>query len=295
MQRFEQEFPVVDEIKRKHKLKSFSDVAKTILRYKFSIASQTNDADDIADFQIILAEYIWNNSGRPFVNAYGSVVESALNSRLEFSPSMIPFSILHRINAISIRIDSTVREKFNWLPRSFMLVIGKDIKICFEEDGLPSFDYSGIIVNYANDFSRCSRSIGWDRNITDTETENINTSVTARHSTIDFARVINSLLRIACCIAMLASDEKYIEPILLAADRHKKPTPELIDKAKRRGVFGFDVGRSIEISPHMRRPHFAIRWTGKGGKIPKLVPVSGSVVKRHKLLEVPTGYEGKEE
>lgn len=48
----------------------------------------------------------------------------------------------------------------------------------------------------------------------------------------------------------------------------------------------------IEVSPHCRRPHFAIRWTEKGHSVPKLVPVNGCLVNRSKLLPVPTGYLG---
>ena len=46
----------------------------------------------------------------------------------------------------------------------------------------------------------------------------------------------------------------------------------------------------MECAPHFRRPHFAIRWTGKGGAVPRMVPVKGSVVKRQLATDVPTGY-----
>ena len=54
---------------------------------------------------------------------------------------------------------------------------------------------------------------------------------------------------------------------------------------------GKDFERTV--SPHMRVPHFAIRWTGKGRTKPKLVPVKGSLVNREKILPIPTGYLDK--
>jgi hypothetical protein len=38
-------------------------------------------------------------------------------------------------------------------------------------------------------------------------------------------------------------------------------------------------------------PHFGLRWTGEGRKIPKIVPIKGSVINKKLVAEVPTGYE----
>jgi len=64
----------------------------------------------------------------------------------------------------------------------------------------------------------------------------------------------------------------------------------LVAKAQRRGKVGWNVGRQIEVTPHVRRPHFAIRWTERGRAVPKLVPVKGSVVHRQLAEKVPTGF-----
>jgi hypothetical protein len=34
-----------------------------------------------------------------------------------------------------------------------------------------------------------------------------------------------------------------------------------------------------------------VRWTGKGGEIPKLVPVKGAIINKKLMTTVPTGYE----
>jgi hypothetical protein len=105
----------------------------------------------------------------------------------------------------------------------------------------------------------------------------------------------NLIVKLAIGVLMLASDHEFVTPIRLSADAGKELTAEEITaRAKKRGVFGYEIGKEFEqseVSPHLRRPHFAIRWTGKGSAIPKLVPVKGSIVKRSELTSVPTGFE----
>ena len=101
---------------------------------------------------------------------------------------------------------------------------------------------------------------------------------------------------VALGICLLACDSEFVKPILLKRDRAKELTVEqrllAIKRARSRGNFGFEFGVDMRISPHFRRPHFALRWTGKGKETPRLVPVKGCVVNRSELEKVPTGYEG---
>jgi hypothetical protein len=105
----------------------------------------------------------------------------------------------------------------------------------------------------------------------------------------------NLASRIMVGVLMLAADEEYIAPILIRGDADKAKTEDdvkrLADKARRRGLVGYDIGRDIEVSPHIRMPHFGLRWTGEGRKIPKIVPIKGSVINKKLVAEVPTGYE----
>lgn len=100
-------------------------------------------------------------------------------------------------------------------------------------------------------------------------------------------------IRVLCGIALMAHDPSLVEPIVIKADEAKyRETGDrkYVEKAIRRGVFGFNVGANIEVSPHYRRAHFALRWTGKGRETPKIVPVKGCVVRRQSVTDVPTGY-----
>lgn len=108
--------------------------------------------------------------------------------------------------------------------------------------------------------------------------------------------------RLACGLCLLADDPSLITRDVLVADQHKvaAASPEqlerLVDKAVRRGKRGFSVGASWEQIPHYRRPHFGIRWYGprEGQQTAKLVAISGAIVHRNKLSDVPTGYEDEE-
>lgn len=102
------------------------------------------------------------------------------------------------------------------------------------------------------------------------------------------------LVSLAVGVSLLAQDERFAEPILLKRDQGKQLDADAlrraVERAKKRGRNGIAIGKGLEISPHMRKPHFAIRWTGKGRGVPRLVPVKGCVVRRNKLFPVPTGH-----
>ena len=107
------------------------------------------------------------------------------------------------------------------------------------------------------------------------------------------AEVAGKAVKVALTVNLLANDPSIIEPDVLKADRQKyneTHDPKYVAKAKRRGVVGWKIGESYESTPHYRRPHFGLRWTGKGRGVPRIVPVKGSVVHRKKIAQVPTGY-----
>lgn len=108
----------------------------------------------------------------------------------------------------------------------------------------------------------------------------------------------NTLLRVVATLCLLKGNADLIEPQPLAADIDKwNETHDitLIEKAARRGKRAWSVGAKIEVAPGFRRPHFAIRWCGKGGHDPQLRPIKGCLVMRKRIEEVPTDWLGPEE
>ena len=108
---------------------------------------------------------------------------------------------------------------------------------------------------------------------------------------------VENCIRAALTICLLADDPSIIAPDVLSADRdrYESETDEAwkeraVARARRRGVVGWNIGADYEVCPHYRRPHFGIRHTGKGGTVPRIVPIKGAVVHRSRLTEVPTGW-----
>lgn len=113
-----------------------------------------------------------------------------------------------------------------------------------------------------------------------------------------FYEVARAGMSMVAAVAMLRENPDIIQPLPLNADAFRyaqTQDPALITKAKRKGLFGFDVGRTVESAPGFRRPHFGIRHKGRGRTIPELVPIRGCMVKKKVIMEVPTGYLDEED
>lgn len=101
-------------------------------------------------------------------------------------------------------------------------------------------------------------------------------------------------IRVLLAVGLLRENPDVIVPKPLAADAWKfEQTGDmaLIEKAKKRGCFQFDVGRDLVLAPGVRRPHFARRWMGHRGEQKAVIrPIRGSIVQRKVVQSVPMGY-----
>jgi hypothetical protein len=104
----------------------------------------------------------------------------------------------------------------------------------------------------------------------------------------------DKVISLVTTLCLLDSDPGLLTPVLLSNDVRKAITQadidRLADKARRRGRYGWDIGKGVEVMPHYRRPHTALMWTGSGRKVPKVVLRKGSLVHRSKIENIPTGY-----
>lgn len=103
--------------------------------------------------------------------------------------------------------------------------------------------------------------------------------------------------RIALTTCMLADDPEIITRDVLNkqqgqydGERNDSRKKQMEDKARNNGVFGWSIGKNVEVSPHVRRPHWALRYTGPKGSVPQIVPVKGCKVNASKLTDVPNGH-----
>jgi hypothetical protein len=107
--------------------------------------------------------------------------------------------------------------------------------------------------------------------------------------------LVNDLVRLCCALCLLENDPELISPEVLADGRAKfdqTGDQKYVEKARRQGKCGWDVGRQIEVIPHYRRPHLMLAWTGAGRSVPKIVPRKGSIVHRNVVEKLPSGFGG---
>ena len=234
---------------------------------------------------------------RPFFNVYPKIADSLLRTSLNIRPDEIPRSVIHGMPALSIHLavgsDAANQVGTNWFIVS--LFTGSAFEN-IQRFGLTKLFCSDTpfmcIYCNSNDMTLMRLSTSpMDKTFADAELVAIEGNSA---NGIDRQR-IDSLCKLALGVMFLASDPDYIKPMILKADGNKTtPMEERIERAKRRGVFGFTIGEEIERSPHFRRPHFAIRWTGKGAAIPKLVPVKAAIIGKEIMTTVPTGFEASD-
>jgi len=233
-------------------------------------------------------------AGGPFFNVYPKVIEALSKTNLSMRPCDTPESLIHKLEVICVKfpVGHEIESKYG-IKWFFM-------SICH---GVPETTprVQDIIMNQR--FEHCikllqiSYSTGdWCSSWATLWNESFELSdegmVHFNGESEPQSEVRRLIARIACGVLLLAADPDYIKPVLLKADEGKTtPIEERIARAKNRGVFGFTIGEDIERSPHFRRPHFAIRWTGKGASIPKLVPVKGAIIGKEIMTTVPTGFE----
>ena len=76
-------------------------------------------------------------------------------------------------------------------------------------------------------------------------------------------------IRVVVAVCLMADDPELVLADVLSKDRldyERTGDRKYVDRAHRRGKVGWLIGAHVEVDPHYRRPHFAIRWTGKAGR-----------------------------
>ena len=127
--------------------------------------------------------------------------------------------------------------------------------------------------------------------------------------------LMKQIMQIVFGVCMIPqSDTDLVKPLVLNRDKEKFEAtgdPTLIDRARRNGVHGWEVGRDIPTpdemaafreqsgeagrkSPHWRNGYWAIRRTGEGRSIPVVRWIRETFVNKDLWKEVPHGYYGKE-
>jgi hypothetical protein len=99
-------------------------------------------------------------------------------------------------------------------------------------------------------------------------------------------------LRIIATLCLIADNPEFVRAEVLAADEDKYEQTrdeKYVEKAKRRGKFGWTIGKHVEVSPHFRNGCLALYWTGRGRGIPTIRWRKESIVHREIVQSVPQG------
>lgn len=236
----------------------------------------------------VATEYAWTLEGRPFYNVYPSIGKS-------LSKINVDFDCEHILNGAQ-----KIKNKYGISTILIRWAVGheciEDIKSCLcyvttnptngkeslflsavrnrtTKEGLPRHAIQSVSLVRGRKFEK-SLLILQDK---------------------QKSKTCDDIARTAASIFLIAGSENsdFIEPVVLK--EHQKLFDEsgdskYIEKAKNRGMFGWSIGKRIEVSPHVRLPHLGYRWKGKGRSELALVPISGCIVNKKKINEVPHGY-----
>lgn len=240
-----------------------------------------------ADCTQIQLELRWIEAKRPYYSIYSSIARMLLNTKLDIDCKYIqlplntllvrfPTSAPLRVGNIDRPLQSILVGSFNFknisgIGPSSGLGIWCDRGEMHPTLGLPVFDFQTVMLRDGM-----------------TVEESLTSHIDFKDS--DDPKALEDCLRVVVGLCLLAKDSELVMPDVLARDRGKVISDTEINRAHRRGKVGWVVGQGVEVCPHIRRPHFGIRWTGPGGAVPQLRPIKGSIVHRKEVTTMPTGH-----
>lgn len=245
-----------------------------------------------------IAELRWWNSERPYYNVYPSILEMLLDVSLEVPLSAVVFP--H--DALLIRLPAGVAT--TRLKTVFVSAV--------EDPSNKELMWFTAVTQ---------RAVSKDEVCIDTFVANKNQSIESLHLSRDLLegmdlryqmagdQEVRKALQVSVGVSILANDPNFVQPIVLNRDKLKYANADdatkayLEARAARLQGRGFTVGEQLEkdlaaekhdVSAHIRRPHMAMFWTGKGREIPRLQLRRGCLVKPHDITTVPTGFMDRE-
>lgn len=128
-----------------------------------------------------------------------------------------------------------------------------------------------------------------------------------------YNKFTNQFTKLIFGVLAIGENPDIVKPVVLRADEQKYQLTgdeKYIEKARRRGVIGFDIGEAIPTKaqikkmieenelaieqgrkrPHIRLACLALVHTGKGRAIPKIIKRKGCFVNRDLLTKIPQGF-----
>jgi hypothetical protein len=261
--------------------------------YRVCFADVSQRRDDMAKSQLIV-EQAWEKARRPYYNVWPSIVPMLTRLNLDLDSTLFRLPL----PAICVRLPTQRNPlAFDWQgqPTQIRSVLlgeareGQSIVLLIDQGDttrVNTFDVPG--GKYMSFLRQEGRTV--EQSLAELP------RIPSTKGRIDIPEaLLSDCVRLCCTLCLLDNDPSVIEPDVLNKDRTKfeeTGDQKYVDKAHRRGKVGWNVGRQIEVSPHYRRPHMMLAWTGPGRSVPKIVPRRGTIVHREKVEKIPSGREG---
>jgi len=248
------------------------------------------------------AERAWGKAKKPYYNIYPSILPMLTKLNLDIRSSLISLPM----DTLCIRLPKSLTTKtlsFSFQGEQYavrsILVSKANV---LRERGLTLWIDIGEVSRLPNPYGgtfeipfltyrnfRCAEG-----NTVEEDLQVLPVEEESRIGVLIPTEIEHNCVRLCCSLCLMQHDPDIVSPDVLSKDLTKYEEtldPKYIEKAHRRGKVGWRVGASIETIPHVRRPHPAIVWTGKGRKIPRIVLRKGSIVHRSVVEKLPTGFE----
>lgn len=233
----------------------------------------------------------WIKARRPYYNVFPSIIPSLLRLKLDFDSG----SVECPLDVILVRLPTEHNPLFFQFDGKtyFVKTLMMNRSVVREERGISVWIDIGEIVHgspvYTFQNIQCIEGQTIEESLL-----NLPKHPSAGLGVIVPNEVIQSCVRFAVTLCLLENDPEVVEPDVLADDQQRfleTLDKKYVEKAHRRGKIGWNIGRKIEVSPHVRGPSpAALYWTGKGRLIPKIRFRRGCIVHRRTIEKFPTGF-----
>lgn len=241
----------------------------------------------------LINERDWEQARKPYYNVWPSVIPMLTRLNLDLDSSLIQIPL----PALCIRFP---KEKnpltFEWKGEELQVQCmlmgdmnqGRGISILIDVgEGMTDGEDFGVPIYTYRNF-RKEKGLTVEQSLAELKPDELSDLGVQIPNDL-----VTDCLRLCCTLCLLEHDRSVIEPDVLSNDRIKyerSGDDRYVEKAHRRGKVGWNVGRSIEVAPHYRRPHMTLVWTGPGRAVPRVVPRRGSVVHREVVEKLPSGF-----
>lgn len=251
-------------------------------------SAKRGDYFEAAQFEV---ERRWIAARRPYYNVWPSIIPMLLRLKLEFDSGFVecPLDVMcvrlpKEKNPLTFEFDKKEQVVRTLMMNRSLIRGEKAISIWID---ISEYVYNLPVYTFQN--IQCVEGKTLEDSLL-----NLPRHKSAKEGIVIPHETVVDCVRFCCTLCLLENDSEIIEPDVLAEDRAKYESTgdqKYVDKAHRRGKIGWEIGRNLHVSPHVRGPSpAALYWTGKGGLIPKIRFRRGCIVHRKQIEDIPTGY-----